>query len=257
MRLLQALIIFFVICILHLTVAVSFSTAKSPFEFPPKGGLPECAENLNICNFDLDECYVDLAECEANPGQTFPGDGFSNPDAYGLSGHGVALSFTDNGDGTFTDNNTGYMWEKKDDNGGLHDKDNVYKWSATLPNPDGTLFTEFLDAINNNCDGDGTTPCNTDADCSGIGSGLCGLAGYRDWCIPNIRVFQSLGDFSLQGNQISFPGLSSTDHIHWTSTPHPNLSTHTWSCRGNSVHCGHAHKTNENFVGARAVRPCN
>ena len=36
---------------------------------------------------------------------------------------GAPLSFTDNGDGTITDNNTGLMWEKKSDDGGLHDKD--------------------------------------------------------------------------------------------------------------------------------------
>ena len=41
------------------------------------------------------------------------------------------MSYTDNADGTITDNNTGLMWEKKDDNNGdhLHDKDNVYTWA--------------------------------------------------------------------------------------------------------------------------------
>lgn len=31
----------------------------------------------------------------------------------GLSGHGPDLSYQDNGDGTFTDNNTKFMWEIK------------------------------------------------------------------------------------------------------------------------------------------------
>jgi hypothetical protein len=43
---------------------------------------------------------------------------------------GATLSYTDNGDGTITDNNTGLMWEKKGDAGGLHDKDNIYAWSG-------------------------------------------------------------------------------------------------------------------------------
>ena len=30
---------------------------------------------------------------------------------------GATLSYTDNGDGTITDNNTGLMWEKKSDDG--------------------------------------------------------------------------------------------------------------------------------------------
>src|SRR3972149_9882251 len=115
--------------------------------------------------------------------QVFPGDGFPNPDKFGVSGHGPALSYTDNGDGTFTDDNTGFMWEMKDESGGIHDKDNTYTWTDTgnsnLTDPDGTLFTDFLDKINNTCDGAGATSCSTDSGCSG--GELCGLAGHRDW----------------------------------------------------------------------------
>ena len=39
---------------------------------------------------------------------------------------GVARSYTDNGDGTITDNTTGLIWEKLTDDGTIHDKDNVY-----------------------------------------------------------------------------------------------------------------------------------
>ena len=41
---------------------------------------------------------------------------------------GASRSFTDNGDGTITDNTTGLMWEKKSDDGSIHDKDNTYTW---------------------------------------------------------------------------------------------------------------------------------
>lgn len=34
--------------------------------------------------------------------------------------------FVDNGDGTITDTETHLIWEKKDDGGGLHDRDAVY-----------------------------------------------------------------------------------------------------------------------------------
>jgi hypothetical protein len=44
---------------------------------------------------------------------------------------GTARSYTDNGDGTITDNVTGLMWEKKSDDGGIHDKDNMYTWGMT------------------------------------------------------------------------------------------------------------------------------
>ncbi len=75
----------------------------------------------------------------------------------------VAPRFIDNGNGTITDNQTGLMWEKKDDVGGIHDWDNAYSWSTgTSGNPDGTVFTSFLATLN-------TPPC---------------FAGHCDWRLP-------------------------------------------------------------------------
>jgi len=81
---------------------------------------------------------------------------------------GIALSYTNNGDGTITDDNTGLMWEKKDDSGGIHDKDNTYTWCVDANPPDGvcdngtnemdgTIVTTFLPTLN------------------------AGFAGYTDW----------------------------------------------------------------------------
>lgn len=109
---------------------------------------------------------------------------------------GQARSFVDNGDGTIFDEATGLLWEAKDDAGGLHDKDTLYSWCSdvapfdfTCDDPnypmDGTLTSDFLDKMNNTCDGDESTPCTVDGDCAGIGNELCGHAGYRDWRIPN------------------------------------------------------------------------
>ncbi len=94
---------------------------------------------------------------------------------------GAARSFTDNGDGTITDNLTGLMWEKKSDDGSIHDKDNGYSWCNdtspadgtcdTAGNPmDGTMVTTFLAALN--------------------GGG--GFAGHTDWRIPNRFELESL-----------------------------------------------------------------
>lgn len=69
------------------------------------------------------------------------------------------------GGGTVTDLRTGLEWESKTDDGGLHDKDNVYTWTdpgdADLANADGDVWS-FLAALN---------------------SGSC-FAGHCDWRLP-------------------------------------------------------------------------
>ena len=43
-----------------------------------------------------------------------------------------AQTYTDNGNGTVTDNLTGLIWEQKTDDGGSRDKDNTYTWKDAL-----------------------------------------------------------------------------------------------------------------------------
>ena len=112
-----------------------------------------------------------------------PGDEF-----YGQDGHyaGNAPSYTDNGDGTISDNVTGLMWQKTPDfNGdGVIDADDKKGLSDAL------------------------------ADAEGFS-----LAGYDDWRLPTIKELYSLMDFS--GTTGSLPqdeGTAPSDAVPYLDT---------------------------------------
>lgn len=93
--------------------------------------------------------------------------GGCNGDDDGELGIGVVQAFTDNGDGTITDNNTDLMWEKKSDDGSIHDVDNGYVWNDA--------FNVFIDDLNDSS-----------------------FAGHNDWRLPNLRELQSLTNAELE-----------------------------------------------------------
>ena len=80
--------------------------------------------------------------------------------------------YEDNGDGTVTDRLTGLQWEQKTDDSTIHDKDNIYTWSASpyTTAADGTAFATFLTTLN---------------------SGSC-FAGQCDWRLPTLYELQTI-----------------------------------------------------------------
>ncbi len=209
--------------------------------------------------------------------QIFPGDGYPSPDDFDVSGHGPALNYEDNEDGTFTDCNTKYMWEKKlaDDgsDGGdceevdqadrsAHCVNNTYRWSDAGSAANGKLFTDFLVKLNDRCDGDETKPCTTDADC-GV-DGPCGFAGFRDWCIPNVKKLQSIVDYSTCNGcnggtaASSVPG-STAASLYWSATTFADDPGDAWvvGFLNGFVDVGGKSSGGGPGIGhARALRPC-
>jgi hypothetical protein len=103
--------------------------------------------------------------------------------------------FTDNGDGTVTDNLTGLMWAKD------------------ASNPGKTTWSNAITYANN----------------LSLGSGGCGT-NYTDWRLPNVKELQSLIVFDNYspalptGHPFSYVQMSS----YWSSTTDANFTDSSW-----------------------------
>ena len=198
-------------------VAVLMCWAGSALAQPFPGGLPRCQANLNTCSANLGACSTQLSACQA-AAQQFPATGKTT--CLNISGEvipcqgtgqdgdiqaGATLSYTDNGDGTITDNNTKLVWEKKSSDGTIHDFHTVYTWADAF-----AVHVAGLNATN--------------------------FAGHNDWRLPNVKELQSIVNYgdvgpgaavSTEFNNNCTAGITvlagscSAGSLTWSSTPNP------------------------------------
>lgn len=101
------------------------------------------------------------------------------------------MSYTDNGDGTITDNITDLMWQQEDDN----IRYNWYEASGTF---DATRNPDTIDVC-----------------------GALTLGGYSDWRLPNEMELMRIVDYGMRPpavNATYFPNTN--ESVYWTSTSH-------------------------------------
>jgi hypothetical protein len=129
--------------------------------------------------------------------------------------------FTNNGDGTITDRQTGLMWEKKNNCTGqnyndVHCVNNYYAWSLApdYVKPDGPLFTDFLANLNraDGASGDATT---------------IDRKNYSDWRIPTVTELKSIVDCTRPNCLDSVFGPT-LPYYHWSSTSDAVYPTGAW-----------------------------
>ena len=162
--------------------------------------------------------------------ETCPVNGFPNQDA---EQDGTAKSYTDNGDGTVTDNHTGLIWQKNHkEEGGTCD---VLTWEGAL------------------------SYCSTLAD--GVGD-LTDGSSAGDWRVPSYIELATLPDMSYPSSSylnsvFTRTGWNSTCYGYWSSTTVPSDTSFAYYLNSLNGNFYDDDKTEGSFTGARCVRSGN
>lgn len=133
------------------------------------------------------------------------------------------MSFTDNGDGTVTDNVTGLMWQQEDDN-------QTYNWYEATGTYDATYNPDTTDVC-----------------------GSLSLGGYSSWRLPTKRELMSIVNYGTYNPAIDSTVFPSTNAAYyWVSTIGVDNTLDAWNVHFYDGYAGDYSKTRNNYV--RCVR---
>lgn len=172
-------------------------------------------------------CEVCGDSVELHSGQTTSFDSGALDD---VEQDGTAKSYTDNEDGTVTDNHTGLIWQKNHkEEGGTCDS---LTWESAL------------------------TYCSTLA--NGV-DGLTDGSSARDWRVPSFVELATLPDMSYPSSSylnsvFTQTGLNSTCYGYWSSTTVPSDTSLAYYFYSYSGFIDVGDKTYDDFYGVRCVR---
>ena len=127
----------------------------------------------------------------------------------GETQQGVARSYTDNGNGTVSDNSTGLMWQKCGDGQTGSDCSGGSAVHLAYDDGNGNLGSADLPAINY---------CKT-----------LSLGGHADWRLPSVNELETLVDFGQQNPAINttyFPNTQSGSY--WSSAAYQGNAGYAW-----------------------------
>lgn len=181
-----------------------------------QGTLATCNGGLSSCQADLDACQNTAAAAVLQTGVAACADSAGVPIACAGTGQdgelqrGVSRSYTDNGNGTITDDKTGLMWEKLSLDGSIHDRDTLLTWSGAFGK---------------------VTSLNTAA-----------FGGHADWRLPNVNELQTLSDYGTSNPAVAaafntgcafgctvLTCSCTASNEYWTSTPAGAVASYVYS----------------------------
>lgn len=165
--------------------------------------LPKAAFAFQLPDTGQTKCYRDVSPYDeiscAGTGQD--GEYNINP-----------MSFTDNGNGTVTDNNTGLMWQKcsvgQNNDATCSGSAVPYNWYKASGTYDATYNPSSEDVC-----------------------GSLSLGGYTDWRLPSKKELMSIVDYSIPApgptiNTTYFP--NTVQFLYWSSTTNANNPNNAW-----------------------------
>ena len=186
---------------------------------------PLCASARGLPDTGQTQCYdcsgqpVECLDCTGRPRPCggFTADFLALQDSLQRTGcPNDANRFSDNGDGTVTDNCTGLMWQKDPGDVTPVVFDNV-PWCEAL------------------------RYCNE-----------LQFAGHGDWRLPNVRELQSLVDYGSEAEFSLDPLFSERQSLYWTSTSYLRFPDRAWHVNFTGGNVNNSSK--DELLPVRAVR---